>query len=372
MHRTLFLLIIAGLLWGGASIAKDEPHLPQFRLPAGFEIEVLVDGLPYPRSMAWGDQGTLFVGTMRSGKVLAISDVMSGRPYVHTVAEKLKLPNGVAFRDGALYVAEVRRIVRYPDIEAHLDAPGEPDLVTDALPYKSFQHAWKYLDFGPDGRLYVPVGMPCNICNEPDFGRILSMKPDGTDIQTVATGVRNSVGFAWHPQTGELWFTDNGRDLLGDELPPDELNRVGDDGPADFGFPYCHAGDVADPEFGSLGRCEDARPPVQRLAPHAAALGMLFYTGEQFPAGYRNQIFIAEHGSWNRSPEAGKTGYRVSLVRLDGNRAVSYEPFLQGFVDGDEVLGRPVDLLLAPDGSMLVSDDYSGRIYRVSYRRLSE
>ncbi|HHQ15095.1 MAG TPA: sorbosone dehydrogenase family protein [Chromatiales bacterium] len=366
MCRILSALIMAGLPWAGSSAAQEDRPLPEFRLPPGFRAEVLVDDLPFPRSMAWGEQGTLFVGTLRAGKVLAIRNPMSGHPRVLVIAHKRKMPNGVAFRDGALYVAEVRQIVRYPDIEAQLEAPGEPELVTDALPYRSFQHAWKYLDFGPDGRLYVPIGMPCNVCNEPGFGRILSMKPDGTDIRTVATGVRNSVGFAWHPKTGELWFTDNGRDLLGDEIPADELNRVGK-GITDFGFPYCHAGDIADPEFGDLGRCQDARAPVQKLDPHAAALGMLFYTGDMFPAGYRSQIFIAEHGSWNRTPEAGKTGYRVSLVRLDGNRAVSYEPFLEGFVDGDEILGRPVDLLLAPDGSLLVSDDRGGRIYRISY-----
>jgi glucose/arabinose dehydrogenase len=278
------------------------------------------------------------------------------------------MPNGVAFRDGALYIAEPERILRLDGIEDHLDGSVVPQVVADGLPYKNSMHAWKYIAFGPDGKLYVPVGMPCNICNEPGFGVLLRMNPDGSGREVFARGVRNSVGFTWHPVTGELWFTDNGRDLLGDEVPPDELNRALTAG-LDFGYPYCHAGRIADPEYGKLGRCEDATPPARELGPHVASLGVKFYTGKMFPAGYRNQIFIAEHGSWNRSPAAGRTGYRVSFVRLQGKNPVAYETFMDGFLDGDRVLGRPVDLLVAPDGSLLVSDDTRGVIYRITYHK---
>jgi glucose/arabinose dehydrogenase len=227
-------------------------------------------------------------------------------------------------------------------------------------------HSWKYLGFGPDGKLYVPIGAPCNICDEPDFGLILRMNPDGSGREVFARGVRNTVGFTWHPQTSEFWFTDNGRDMLGDDVPPCELNLAPKAG-LDFGFPYCHGGTIADPQYGKLGRCADAVPPVQKLGPHVAPLGVRFYTGTMFPAGYRNQVFIAEHGSWNRSKEAGRTGYRVSLVRLLDGKAVGYETFMGGFLDGDTVLGRPVDIAVATDGSLLVSDDAHGAIYRVSY-----
>jgi glucose/arabinose dehydrogenase len=277
------------------------------------------------------------------------------------------VPNGVAFRNGALYVGEPQRILRLPDIEARLDNPPPPEPVVTDLPYKNASHSWKYIGFGPDGKLYVPVGAPCNICNEPGFGVLLRMNPDGSQREVFARGIRNTVGFTWHPQTGELWFTDNGRDMLGDEVPPCELNRAPASG-LDFGYPYCHGGTIPDPEFGQVGRCQDSVPPVQALGPHVAPLGLRFYTGTMFPEKYRNQVFIAEHGSWNRSKAAGRTGYRVTLVRLEGNRAVGYETFMSGFLDGDTALGRPVDIMVAPDGALLVSDDNGGAIWRVSYR----
>jgi glucose/arabinose dehydrogenase len=359
------LPVLLGLLplaaWGATS---TEPA--SLSLPPGFTAEVLVDDVPNARSMTWGAGGTLFVGTRRAGKVYAVRRALSGDPSVSVVAEKLKMPNGVAFRDDALYVAENRRVLRFPGIEDRLENPPEPELVGEELPFKNALHSWKYLDFGPDGRLYLPLGAPCNVCDEDGFARIISMEADGSDQRVEARGVRNSVGFDWHPQTGELWFSDNGRDMLGDETPPCELNRLSERG-EHFGFPFCHGVDVADPKFGSQGSCADVTAPVQPMAPHSAPLAVRFYTGDMFPPEYRGQLLVAEHGSWNRSEEAGKTGYRVSLVRLKGNDAIAYEPFIEGFLAGDEVLGRPVDLLLAPDGSLLVSDDQRGVIYRVSY-----
>jgi glucose/arabinose dehydrogenase len=363
---TGFLLcLLAGPALAAATPASSVAHL---RLPEGFSAELLVQ-VPGARSMALGDKGTLFVGSFRGGKgqVFAVSDPFGGEPVVRTVAKGLTMPNGVAFRDGALYVAEPQRILRLAGIEDRLDDPPAPEPVITDLPYKNPAHAWKYIGFGPDGKLYVPVGAPCNICNEPGFGVLLRMNADGSQREVFARGIRNSVGFTWHPATGELWFTDNGRDYLGDEVPPCELNRASSAG-LDFGYPYCHGGTIADPEFGKLGRCEDAVAPVQALDPHAAPLGVRFYTGNMFPAPFRQQVFIAEHGSWNRSKEAGKTGYRVSLVRLAGDKAVGYETFMDGFLDGDKVLGRPVDIMVAPDGALLVSDDSAGAIYRVSYR----
>lgn len=363
-RRTIALLggLLAAMAW--AEAPDPTTHL---RVPPGFSVELLAR-VPGARSLALGGGGTLFVGTMRgAGNVYAVRDAFGAAPVVTTVATGLRMPNGVAWRDGALYVAEPQRILRFDGIEQHLDDPPAPAVIVADLPFKGMQHAWKYLGFGPDGRLYVPVGMPCNICNEPGFGVILRMNPDGSGREVFATGIRNSVGFTWHPVTGELWFTDNGRDMMGDETPPCELNRAARAG-MQFGFPFCHGGSVADPEFGRLGSCKEAEAPVQPLGPHVAPLGVRFYTGGMFPPEYRNQVFIAEHGSWNRSKAAGKTGYRVALVRLEGARAVGYETFMDGFLDGDTALGRPVDLLVAPDGALLVSDDAAGAIYRVTYR----
>ncbi len=351
--------LLAALQAAGAGVGID------FQLPEGFSIELLVDDIPNARSMALGENGTLFVGTRRAGKVYAVREAFSGEPEIAILAEGLKMPNGVAFQEGRLYVAERHRILRYAvrDRSAGL---SEATVIAE-LPYNNPLHSWKYLAFGPDGRLYVPIGAPCNVCDEPDFGLFLRMQRDGSEREIVARGIRNTVGFDWHPDTGELWFTDNGRDMLGDDVPPCELNRLSSVG-EDFGFPYCHGKSTPDPEFGELGSCADAVAPVQELGPHVAPLGIRFYTGKMFPAVYQNQVFIAEHGSWNRSEEAGKTGYRVTLVRLNGNQSVSYEPFLEGFLKDDEVLGRPVDLLVAPDGALLVSDDQRGAIYRIAYR----
>jgi glucose/arabinose dehydrogenase len=317
--------------------------------------------------MTLGAAGTLFVGSASAGKVYALAlppPGAAGEVATHVIASGLREPAGVAFRDGALYVSAVSRILRFDDIERRLSDPPPPVVVSDRFPTDG-HHGRKFIAFGPDGKLYVPVGAPCNIC-EPDpdrYANIMRMNRDGSALEVYVRGVRNTVGFDWDPRTKELWFTDNGRDRLGDDLPSDELNHAPGAG-AHFGYPYCHAGTLPDPEFGAGRPCSGFRPPARNLGPHVAALGMRFYTGTQFPAAYRNRIFIAEHGSWNRSR---KIGYRVTMVTLDGNRAVAYEPFVEGWLQGESVWGRPADVLVAPDGSLLVSDDYAGAIYRIRY-----
>jgi len=353
-----FTLMTFGWL---AQAAADSLPLESLVLPPGFSIELFAR-VPNARQMALG-KTTLFVGSMRAGKVYAIPLKGDRKPVV--IAEGLSLPVGVAFRDGDLYVSAVSRILRLRDIEARLNKPPRPETVSSGYPGDT-HHGWKFIAFGPDGKLYVPVGAPCNIC-EPDpdrYAAITRLDVSSGKIEVMARGVRNTVGFDWQPQSGELWFTDNGRDWLGDDAPPDELNRLGQPG-QHFGYPYCHGGTIADPEFGQARRCAEFAPPVQNLGAHVASLGMRFYTGTAFPARYRNAIFIAEHGSWNRS---SKSGYRVGVVRLQGNRAVSYEAFVSGWQQGESAWGRPADVLVMPDGSLLVSDDHAGAIYRVVYR----
>jgi glucose/arabinose dehydrogenase len=362
-RRILSLCLLLACSAGQASPQTDKV-LDSVRLPAGFRLNVYTDNVPAARSMALGQRGTLFVGT-RAGKVYAVSPAVGGAPpVVRVIADKLNMPNGVAFRDGALYVAETHRITRYDNIETSLDQVPAPKVVRDDLP-KDRHHGWRYIAFGPDGKLYVPIGAPCNVCSEPKYASITRMNADGSDQEVFARGVRNTVGLTWHPATKQLWFTDNGRDYLGDDRPPCELNAAPRAG-LDFGFPYCHGKDIRDPDpkYAQLGECSRMTPPVQSLGAHVAPLGVKFYTGASFPESYRNRAFIAEHGSWNRSE---KSGYRITMVKLDGAKAVSYEPFATGFIRGDEVYGRPVDLLMLDDGSMLVSDDAAGAIYRISY-----
>jgi glucose/arabinose dehydrogenase len=340
--------------------------LDRLRLPEGFEISVYAEGLEGARSMALGES-TLFVGTRDPGRVYALHELGATRPARTSVLlEGLDIPNGVAMRDGDLYVAQRSQVIRLRDVEEHLDDPPTPEDVGPAYPTEA-AHGWRYAAFGPDGWLYVAVGAPCNVCEPPAdiFATITRLHPQTGQREIWARGVRNTLGYDWHPQTGDLWFTDNGRDWLGNDAPPDELNRAPRSG-LHFGFPYCHGGDIEDPELGTRG-CEEFTPPVQRLGPHVAALGMRFYTGRMFPAAYREQIFIAEHGSWNRDTPIG---YRITLVRLEGSRAVSYEPFITGWLQDDgQPWGRPVDVLVMPDGALLISDDHAGAIYRVSYRR---
>lgn len=343
----------------------DDLPLHRLALPSGFTASVYAR-IPGARSLALGEQGTLFVGTRKDTVYAARDRDGDGKAEtVSVLARGLDTPNGVAFRDGALYVAEVSRILRYDRIEERIDSPPAPAVVRGDLPGER-HHGWKYLAFGPDGLLYAPVGAPCNVCDRPDderFSTILRMKPDGSNLEIMARGVRNSVGFAWHPQTRELWFTNNGRDWMGDDLPPDTLNHAPRPG-MHFGFPYCHGGDIPDPEFGKLRACAEFEPPAFNLPAHVAALGMKFYTGSQFPPEYRNRIFIAEHGSWNRSTPVG---YQVVMATLDGDRVADVRPFLAGFLQGGSAWGRPVDVLVAPDGALLVSDDRAGAVYRITF-----
>ncbi len=334
------------------------------RLPPGFAIAVFAH-VPTARSLAVSPAGTVFVGT-RGDRVYAVVDADHDGvgERVVTLARGLRSPNGVAFRDGALYVAEISRVLRYDAIESHLDAPPAPVVVYDRLPREE-GHGWKVIHFGPDGKLYVPVGAPCNVClSEPVYAAMHRMNADGTGFELFASGIRNTVGFDWHPQTHELWFTDNGRDLLGDDAPPDELNRAPRPG-LHFGFPFCQGGDIKDPEFGGQRPCSQFEPPAQKLGPHVASLGMRFYTGTMFPPEYRGRVLIAEHGSWNSSK---RVGYRVTMVTLEGNRAARYEPFVEGWLADGDVWGRPVDVQGLADGSLLVSDDFSGTLYRIVYK----
>jgi glucose/arabinose dehydrogenase len=374
MRHLLFFLLVTIMSCSGVnppmSVGGNKSGLPleDLKLPDGFSISLYAEDVKNARSLEWSPNGTLFVGTRSRGDVYALRDTdgdfVADEKYV--LATGLKLPNGVAFRDGSLYVAEVNRILRFDNIENRLADPPEPVVVFDKYPTER-HHGWKYIAFGPDDKLYVPVGAPCNICEseDPIFNTITRMDPDGSNMEIVQEGIRNTVGFTWHPETGELWFTDNGRDWMGDDQPACELNRAAKDG-QHFGYPYCHQGDLPDPEFGDKRDCSEFVPPVQKLGPHVAPLGVEFYSGDQFPAAYRGQVFIAEHGSWNRSK---KIGYQISLVTLDGNKATSYQPFIEGWLDKrkDDVWGRPVDIEWLPDGSMLISDDFADVIYRVHY-----
>ncbi|WP_408324764.1 PQQ-dependent sugar dehydrogenase [Paraburkholderia nemoris] len=339
--------------------------LERIKLPPGFHIEVLSDAVPSARAMALSPKGILYIGSL-DGHVYAL-ELQNGRVTArHVIASGLETPAGLAWRDGTLYVSAVSKILRFDAIDAHLNDPPKPVVVTDTLPAET-HHGWKFIAFGPDGKLYVPQGAPCNVClkDRDRFGMIGRMDPDGSHYEVVARGIRNSVGFAWHPATHELWFTDNGRDLMGDDVPDDKLNRAPRAG-MDFGFPYCHGGDTPDPEFGKDHPCSVFTPPVVKLGAHVAALGMRFYSGSMFPAAYRDNIFIAEHGSWNRSR---KVGYRVVRVitNPDGGNA-RQEVFAEGWLQpGEAVWGRPADVQPMPDGSLLISDDYAGAVYRVTY-----
>jgi len=366
MHRWLAALWFFAACGAWAAAPPDRLHLPE-----GFRIELLTDAVPNARAMALGrhagGRGVLYVGSMSEGNVYAVELDQGRATRVHVIASGLEAPAGVAWRDGALYVSALSRILRFDAIDDHLDDPPKPAIVTDKLPSER-HHGAKFIAFGPDGKLYVAVGAPCNVCVPDDrHGLIERMNADGSGVEVVARGVRNSVGFDWSPIDHALWFTDNGRDLLGDDVPSDELNRIANAG-RNFGFPYCHAGEVSDPKFGAEQPCSEFVAPAAKLGAHVAALGLRFYTADAFPAGYRGNLFVAEHGSWNRSR---KSGYRVVRVVLDAQqRVVRQEPFVEGWLRPDEsVLGRPADVLVLPDGSLLVSDDLGGAIYRVRYAR---
>ena len=364
------LVVAAGVL---ASVAAcGAPQIEKLRVPAGFRVELVTDAVPNARQMALGRhdaaQAIVYVGTAGTGKVYAVQlGPAVARATVHTVASGLQLPTGVAYRDGALFVGASEQVLRLDGIDDRLASPPAPRVVSDRFPGES-HHGRRFIAFGPDGKLYVPVGAPCNVCPPDDrHGVIQRIDVErGGEIETVARGVRNSVGFDWSPIDNTLWFTDNGRDMLGDDLPADELDRVTRAG-EHFGFPFCHQGDSPDPEFGARRPCSEFTAPAAKLGAHVAALGMRFYRGTQFPPAYRGNVFIAEHGSWNRS---SKVGYQVVRVPVDAQgRAGTPEPFLTGFLQGQSVWGRPADVLELPDGSLLVSDDSAGAIYRVRYGR---
>jgi glucose/arabinose dehydrogenase len=354
--RCLFWLFLGGMLAPSVLASVED-----VRLPPGFTIEVYAD-VPKARSLALGDRGTLFVSTRRGRSVYAVVENDDGSTRTIEILDGMNTPNGIAFHEGDLYVAEIDRVFRYRDVEDRLEAMPEGELLDIDLP-SNRHHGWRYIGIGPDEKLYISIGAPCNVCEEFEYAQIIRMNLDGSDREIYASGIRNSVGFTWHPDTNELWFTDNGRDMMGDDIPPCELNHAPRQG-LHFGFPYCHGGDIPDPKYGVRRSCETFTPPAQKLGPHVAPLGLKFYTGDMFPPEYRGQVFIAEHGSWNRSK---KIGYRVTMVKLDGNRAVSYEPFADGWLENEQFSGRPVDLLVKGDGSLLVSDDYAGKIYRIAY-----
>ena len=375
--KTLVIAALANVLLGPDLLPAQSPG--QWVVPAGFQVTTFAANVENAREMVLGPQGTVFVGSRTAGKVHAVIDRDGDHKAdrVVLIASGLDQPNGVAIRNGALYVATASKILRFDDIERRLDSPPAPVVVRDSLPNPSAGHTWKFIAFGPDDLLYMSVGAPCNVCLSPPMvSTIVRMKPDGSNLEVFAEGVRNTVGFDWHPTSRELWFTDNGRDMLGDDVPNDELNVASKPG-LHFGFPFCHQGDVSDPEFGAQRACSATEPPVQKLGAHVAALGFTFYTGDMFPASYKNAVILAQHGSWNRSTPSG---YRVMVAKTDGRHVTAYEPLVEGFLPagggatggrgaGATALGRPADVLQMADGSILISDDRGNRLIRVSYSK---
>ncbi len=338
------------------------------QLPPGYRISVYAEGIENPRQLALAPSGIVYAGSLHAGFVYAVIDEDGDfrAEKLVEVADGLTMPSGIAYRDGALYVAEVSRVTRYLDEGDGQFRQAKTDVVIDDLPAET-HHGWKFIAFDAAGRLHVPVGAPCNVClrDEP-FGTILRYSKDFSSREVVARGVRNSVGFDWRPGGGELWFSDNGRDWLGDNLPPGELNRVMRAG-AHFGFPHRHGDDVIDPQYGEPLPGLEMVSPALKLGAHVAPLGIEFYQGSMFPADAGATLFVAEHGSWNRSK---KSGYRVmKAVVSDSGRVLSYEPFITGWLKGQAHSGRPVDFEVLADGSLLVSDDHANRIYRVTYEQ---
>lgn len=371
MHlRPRYTLPLTALVCLGSvcqpTLFAGSPKIQEIKLPPGFQLSIYAQNVTNARGMSLGPDGTVYVGSRGEGKVYALPDRNQDgtADTVLVLASGLNMPAGVAWHNGDLYISAVSRIVKLPDIAEHLTNPPAPVTVYNDFPTKE-HHGWKYIAFGPDGKLYVPVGAPCNICLSEDsiFASIARMDPNGTNLEIVAHGVRNSVGFDWNPDDSSLWFTDNGRDMMGNDLPNDELNHLTNPG-QHFGYPFCHQGNLLDPEFGEGKSCADYKAPAALLGPHVAALGMKFYRGTQFPEKYRNAIFIAEHGSWNRSTPIG---YRVAVAWPHTDGSVTTEIFAEGWLEGTSAWGRPVDLLELPDGSLLLSDDHADLIYRITY-----
>lgn len=338
----------------------------RLEVPEGFTIKPFALDVENARQLAVSDNGIVYAGSRKAGNVYALIDQDKDGTADKQVliAEGLTSPSGIAFKDGALYVAEIERIIRFNNIDKDLDK-AQMEVVFEQLPDKR-HHGWKFIRFADNGELIYPVGVPCNVCEEdPEFGRIFSLNLDTKEVTTLAQGVRNSVGFDFHPQTGKLWFSDNGRDMMGDDIPPCEINRI-DEAGQHFGFPYFHGGTVADPEFGKGKNMSDYVQPELNLGAHVAPLGIHFYEGEQFPKDYKQTLFVAEHGSWNRSKKAG---YRVMMATVEGDEISNYRPFVTGFMENEETFGRPVAMIEMADGSLLISDDYANAIYRVQYNK---
>src|SRR5215510_8044428 len=343
--------------------APDKLPTAKLKLPSGFNIEVYASGMANARSLAEGDKGTVFVGSRLVGNVYAITN-KDGKRTVKTIASGLHRPNGVAFKNGTLYIAELSKVSKVEKAEDNLDSPAKLTTIYDNLP-KDEAHGWKFIAIGPDNKLYIPVGQPGNnVLHDDAHGQIRRINLDGSGAEVFARGVRHSVGFDWHPETKQFYFSDNGRDWMSEDVPEDELNRATKVG-EHFGAPYCLQGNIVDPEFGWGKSCSEFTAPVGLMGPHSAALGMRFYTGKMFPAAYKNAIILARHGSWNRSK---KVGGDVLLVKLNKDGTVkSTEPLITGFLEDNKYIGRPVDVMQMKDGSLLVSDDWNGAIYRVTY-----
>jgi len=344
--------------------AADKLPIEKLKAPKGFKIELYAAGVGNARTLRQGDKGTVFVGSRLLDKVYAIVDKGEKRE-VKPIYSGLYRPNGLAFKDGVLYIAELSRISKVEKIEDNLDNPPKPVVIYDDLP-KDEAHGWKFLTIGPDDKLYFQVGAPCNICMpSPAHAQIRRINLDGSGAEVVARGIRQIVGMDFSPITRQLYFTENSRDWLSEDIPEDKLNRLTQPGKDNFGYPYCHQGNIADQEFGWGHSCDEFTKPIALLGPHTAALGMRFYTGNTFPSEYRNAIFIARHGSWNRTK---KLGGDIVVARLSEDGAVkSIEPFITGFIENNNYVGRPADVEFVKDGSMLISDDFNGAVYRVTY-----
>jgi glucose/arabinose dehydrogenase len=354
--------------------AADKLPVAMLKAPKDFKIEVYASGITNARSIRIGDKGTVFVSTRLADKIYAITD-KNGKREVKVLYTGLYRPNGIALHNGTLYIAELSQISKVDDIENHLGNPPKLQVIYNDLP-KDEPHGWKFLAVGPDKRLYFNIGAPCNICMPPETNaQLRSIKLDGSDAQVIARGIRQVVGMDWNPQSKKLYFTENQRDWMSEDTPQDKLDRLDHPGKDNFGFPYCHQGNIADPEFGWGHDCSEFTQPIALLGPHSAPLGMRFYTGHMFPAEYHNQILIARHGSWNRTR---KFGGDIVVATLDKNGDVkSIKPFITGFLQNNNYVARPADLEIMKDGSLLISDDFNGAVYRVSYagkgqRQLSE